>query len=258
MPTLSRCRPCPFPARLPAAASFRNCHPFRALASALSVLLAATLVALLTSCVAADPARRRTHRLPGRAPKPHQPTKPHRSRTPTAPTPTGEYVDDPLSGHSYNLDDYTAAHRQVDHPASPNLPCSPRASQPASSRPSKNASPTIRLSSFPGRPSAPTAAPCATPPRARPATPTCAISTRPPSSKCDPSPARRTSSNTSTPPSIPASSNTGDQDDEARRFTFRIRRGLKWSDGTPVTTEDVRFCIEDIVSPPLSPAIMQS
>lgn len=37
------------------------------------------------------------------------------------------------------------------------------------------------------------------------------------------------------------------QEDEARRFTFRIRKGLKWSDGTPVTTEDVRFCVEDIV-----------
>lgn len=38
-----------------------------------------------------------------------------------------------------------------------------------------------------------------------------------------------------------------EQDDDARLFTFRIRRGLKWSDGAPVTTEDVRFCIEDIV-----------
>ncbi len=37
-----------------------------------------------------------------------------------------------------------------------------------------------------------------------------------------------------------------EQDAEARRFVFRIRRGLKWSDGAPVTTEDVRFCIEDI------------
>ena len=37
------------------------------------------------------------------------------------------------------------------------------------------------------------------------------------------------------------------QEEGARAFTFRIRRGLKWSDGTPVTTEDVRFCIEDVV-----------
>ena len=28
-----------------------------------------------------------------------------------------------------------------------------------------------------------------------------------------------------------------------RGFTFHIREGLKWSDGVPVTTEDVRFCI---------------
>jgi peptide/nickel transport system substrate-binding protein len=29
-------------------------------------------------------------------------------------------------------------------------------------------------------------------------------------------------------------------------FTFTMRQGLKWSDGTPVTTEDVRFTWEDI------------
>ena len=29
-------------------------------------------------------------------------------------------------------------------------------------------------------------------------------------------------------------------------FTFTIRRGLKWSDGQPVTTEDVRFTFEDM------------
>ena len=29
-------------------------------------------------------------------------------------------------------------------------------------------------------------------------------------------------------------------------FTFKIREGLKWSDGTPVTTEDVRFTFEDM------------
>jgi peptide/nickel transport system substrate-binding protein len=29
-------------------------------------------------------------------------------------------------------------------------------------------------------------------------------------------------------------------------FTFKIREGLKWSDGTPVTTEDVRFAYEDV------------
>lgn len=30
-------------------------------------------------------------------------------------------------------------------------------------------------------------------------------------------------------------------------FTFTLRKGLKWSDGTPVTTEDVRFAIEDVM-----------
>ncbi|MBC7320622.1 ABC transporter substrate-binding protein, partial [bacterium] len=29
-------------------------------------------------------------------------------------------------------------------------------------------------------------------------------------------------------------------------FTFRLREGLKWSDGQPVTTEDIRFTYEDI------------
>lgn len=29
-------------------------------------------------------------------------------------------------------------------------------------------------------------------------------------------------------------------------FTFKMRKGMKWSDGQPVTTEDVRFYIEDI------------
>ena len=34
---------------------------------------------------------------------------------------------------------------------------------------------------------------------------------------------------------------------DAREFTFRFRRGLKWSDGVPVTTEDVSFGIDDVV-----------
>lgn len=37
------------------------------------------------------------------------------------------------------------------------------------------------------------------------------------------------------------------QDEKATVFTLRIRRGLKWSDGMPVTTEDVRYCIEDVL-----------
>jgi peptide/nickel transport system substrate-binding protein len=34
--------------------------------------------------------------------------------------------------------------------------------------------------------------------------------------------------------------------DENKVFTFKLRKNLKWSDGMPVTTEDVRFAWEDI------------
>jgi len=34
--------------------------------------------------------------------------------------------------------------------------------------------------------------------------------------------------------------------DDYKTFTFTIRKGLKWSDGVPVTTEDVRFLFEDV------------
>ena len=33
--------------------------------------------------------------------------------------------------------------------------------------------------------------------------------------------------------------------DDNTEFTFTIRAGLRWSDGTPVTTEDVRYTFED-------------
>lgn len=33
---------------------------------------------------------------------------------------------------------------------------------------------------------------------------------------------------------------------DAREFSFHIREGLKWSDGVPVTTEDVKFWYDDI------------
>jgi peptide/nickel transport system substrate-binding protein len=33
---------------------------------------------------------------------------------------------------------------------------------------------------------------------------------------------------------------------DKQEFTFYLRKGLKWSDGEPVTTEDVRFAIEDV------------
>jgi peptide/nickel transport system substrate-binding protein len=32
-----------------------------------------------------------------------------------------------------------------------------------------------------------------------------------------------------------------------RVFTFRMRKGLKWSDGYPVTTDDIRFTYEDVL-----------
>jgi len=34
---------------------------------------------------------------------------------------------------------------------------------------------------------------------------------------------------------------------DGRTFTFHLREGLKWSDGTPFTTDDVRFWFEDII-----------
>jgi peptide/nickel transport system substrate-binding protein len=38
--------------------------------------------------------------------------------------------------------------------------------------------------------------------------------------------------------------------DDFTSFTFTIRAGLKWSDGAPVTTEDVRFTFEDLYQDP--------
>ena len=38
-----------------------------------------------------------------------------------------------------------------------------------------------------------------------------------------------------------------EQNDDATSFTFRIRDGLRWSDGVKVSAEDVRFCIEEVV-----------
>ncbi|WP_054026281.1 ABC transporter substrate-binding protein [Bacillus sp. FJAT-28004] len=35
--------------------------------------------------------------------------------------------------------------------------------------------------------------------------------------------------------------------EDEKTFTFFMRKGLKWSDGNPVTTEDVRFTVEDIL-----------
>jgi peptide/nickel transport system substrate-binding protein len=35
--------------------------------------------------------------------------------------------------------------------------------------------------------------------------------------------------------------------DDQTEFTFTLRKGLKWSDGEPVTMEDFRFTIEDVI-----------
>jgi peptide/nickel transport system substrate-binding protein len=36
--------------------------------------------------------------------------------------------------------------------------------------------------------------------------------------------------------------------DDARAYTFHLREGLKWSDGHPLTTEDIRFFVDDILN----------
>jgi peptide/nickel transport system substrate-binding protein len=41
-----------------------------------------------------------------------------------------------------------------------------------------------------------------------------------------------------------------DQNPDATEYTFYMRRGIKWSDGQPVTTEDVRFFWEDMAGSP--------
>jgi peptide/nickel transport system substrate-binding protein len=44
--------------------------------------------------------------------------------------------------------------------------------------------------------------------------------------------------------------------DDFTVYTFKLREGIRWSDGMPVTTEDVRFCYEDVMmNPTLMPAI---
>lgn len=36
-------------------------------------------------------------------------------------------------------------------------------------------------------------------------------------------------------------------DNEGKWFEFKIRKGIKWSDGEPVTSDDIRFFVEDIL-----------
>jgi len=38
-----------------------------------------------------------------------------------------------------------------------------------------------------------------------------------------------------------------DMSEDAKVFTFYMREGMKWSDGEPVTTEDVRYAYEDVL-----------
>jgi peptide/nickel transport system substrate-binding protein len=45
---------------------------------------------------------------------------------------------------------------------------------------------------------------------------------------------------------LPNAAESYEMSDDARSFTFTLRKGMKWSDGEPVTTEDVRFFAEDI------------
>jgi peptide/nickel transport system substrate-binding protein len=47
--------------------------------------------------------------------------------------------------------------------------------------------------------------------------------------------------------------------DDNTVFTIRLRKGLKWSDGHPVTTEDVRFAYEDVLlNEKITPVIYQA
>ncbi|NYZ11855.1 ABC transporter substrate-binding protein [Azospirillum sp. RWY-5-1] len=49
---------------------------------------------------------------------------------------------------------------------------------------------------------------------------------------------------------------------DASSFTFRLRRGLRWSDGRPMTSEDVVFWFEDVLNNPditaAAPSILRS
>ncbi len=46
--------------------------------------------------------------------------------------------------------------------------------------------------------------------------------------------------------------------DDGKTFTFHLRKGMKWSDGAPMTAEDYRFYLEDVLdNRELSPSLSQ-
>lgn len=54
----------------------------------------------------------------------------------------------------------------------------------------------------------------------------------------------------STTPSLPNVVSNLEVSDDYTIYTFTLRRGAKWSDGAPLTTEDVRFVFEDLYMDP--------
>lgn len=61
---------------------------------------------------------------------------------------------------------------------------------------------------------------------------------------------------------VPNVAQSFESDAGATRFTFHLRRGLRWSDGHPMTAEDVLFWYEDVLSNPdiaaAAPSIQRS
>ena len=49
---------------------------------------------------------------------------------------------------------------------------------------------------------------------------------------------------------VPNIAESVDVSEDAKSFTFRLREGLKWSDGVPFTSDDVVFYIDDIMKNP--------
>ncbi|HEX5596687.1 MAG TPA: ABC transporter substrate-binding protein [Micromonosporaceae bacterium] len=55
---------------------------------------------------------------------------------------------------------------------------------------------------------------------------------------------------------VPALAETYEVSDDAKTFTFTLREGLKFSDGTPVTADDVVFSLNRLKNIKASPAVM--